>query len=49
MKDVNPLTRGKIVNKGSAGVPGNLELRGKITKKMVQAYHFKNSKKSLRA
>lgn len=32
--------------KGSKGTPGNLELRGKITKKMVDAYHSRKKKTS---
>ncbi len=34
-----------IKNKGGKGVPGNLQLRGKITKKMMDAYHSAKGKK----
>lgn len=34
-----------IKNKGGKGVPGSLEMRGKITKKMMNAYHSNKGKK----
>lgn len=39
MKNVNTLTRGKVVNKGAKGLPGYLALRKKISPKMLNAFH----------